>query len=77
MEETALQQGRRELIGFAFAVLTAVAVRMVVRYAEDPDALRTLRMRSALTVQRAADRAALECLHMADYARNVYERDCA
>ena len=70
---TVLQESKRQLIGLAFTVAAVVVVTVVGRAMDDPDAMRSLKMRGARYVSARSDRAALLFLNLSDRAERVYE----
>lgn len=73
--ETVVQQGKREIVGLAFTVLTVVAVSVTAKVMSDPDAMRSFKMRVARYVGARSDKVALLFLNLSDLAGTVYENE--
>ena len=70
-----LQESKRQLVALVFTVATVVALNVVGRFLDDPDGIRTAKMRAARAVSKTADRGALVLVNLADKAEAVYERE--
>ena len=69
------QESKRQLVGLVFTVISVVVFSSVARFLDDPDALRTLKMKTALKVKTASNKAALGMLNIADQADAAYEKE--
>lgn len=67
------KESRKELIG----LLVTVATVFIVQAANDPDAVRTLKMRGARKLRAVSNRGALVFLNLSDYADKLYQEECA
>lgn len=64
----------KEVVGLVFAVTSVVCVGLAVRMMDEPDTVRTAKMRVALSMKEWCNRRALELLDLADKADSMYEK---
>jgi hypothetical protein len=68
-----MEEGKKQLVGLLFTALTVVVISVTARFMDDPDAVRSLKMRTATRLKGVANKTALTALNVADYADSVYE----
>jgi heme A synthase len=73
----ARDEAARQAIILAFSVVGVIVMIWAQRHASDPDAARTVRMRTAKGAERAYAHAAAWAWRQAERARLAYERDRA
>lgn len=65
----------RQTVILVFSIVGAVALAFVVRALDEPDFLRTAKMRAALAGKKACNTTALHLLNLADKAEGLYEQE--
>lgn len=67
-----IRETRTRVIALLFTVATVILIAKV----SEPDFMRTMRMRSSRQLGRAAQSSALACVNIADWADDMYKKDC-
>jgi len=73
----AREEAARQTVWLAAMLVAIPVLAWAERRFTNPDALKMMRMRAALTAQKACAAAAAELLELADRARKAYDRECA
>lgn len=72
---TMLQESKKQLVGLVFTILTVAAISITAKLMDEPDTLKTLKMKAARQVQVFSDRGALAFVNLADRADAVYKSE--
>jgi hypothetical protein len=70
-----LAESKKQLVALAFTIATVVLVSVTARFMDDPDAVRSLKMKTARRIQILSDRTALMMVNLADRADAAYKKE--